>query len=156
MSRGESGRQRDRESQKALCCQHRLPPNTYTSAGVEFMNCETVTWAGIKSGTLNPLNHPGAPKHILNTRSWHTLYIILRQENTFHLLEDVVSHIWQVVWIILLWVRKWVTVGYVIYHISKHTAKISAFLAEFPDLCSLGMPYQLNCNITTVLNNPSA
>ena len=40
-------------------------------AGLKLMNCEIMTWAEIKSWTLNQLSHPGAPwGDLLKHHSW--------------------------------------------------------------------------------------
>ena len=55
MKTGEGQRERERENpMQALCCQW--------GAWYEPKNYEIITWAEIKSWTLNRLSHPGAPK----------------------------------------------------------------------------------------------
>ena len=41
-----------------------LAVSTEPNAGLDVANCETVTWAKIKSQTLNLLSHPGAPEDL--------------------------------------------------------------------------------------------
>ena len=53
VSGGRAERERGRESQIVLIAQRRM--------GLDLMNHEVKTGAEIKSRTLNPLSHPGAP-----------------------------------------------------------------------------------------------
>ena len=45
----------------------RIPGNVEPNVGLEPMNREIMTWAEMKSQTLNPLSHTGTPKSILTT-----------------------------------------------------------------------------------------
>ena len=54
--RGEGQRQRERELQAGSM------PNTESSEGAQSHNLEIMTWAKIKSQTLNQLSHPGTPQ----------------------------------------------------------------------------------------------
>ena len=56
MREGQRERER-RNSLEAPCCQRRC------QQGARYHKCEILTWAEIKSWTLNWLSHPGAPKY---------------------------------------------------------------------------------------------
>ena len=49
---GEKGKDRERESQESQ-----------SNVGLDLMNHEVMTWAKVKSWTLNQLSDPGAPTH---------------------------------------------------------------------------------------------
>ena len=53
---GEWQREEERENPKQVLHRKHRP-----DTGLDPMNCESMSWAAVKSQTLNRLSHPGAP-----------------------------------------------------------------------------------------------